>query len=113
MTATAIASWLLTYLIHSSVLLAGAWLASRALGERRLALQEAVLRVALVGGLLTASLQIGLGVEPLAGAFAFDTAATSVAIVPSTGIQTGFEASPGVPDITKVGHAAGEAKNPV
>jgi beta-lactamase regulating signal transducer with metallopeptidase domain len=55
--------WLLTYLLHSTLLLGGAALLCRALGERRLALQEAVLRAALVGGLLTASVQVGLGLE--------------------------------------------------
>ncbi len=63
-----LASWLLTYLVHSTVLLGAAWLASRALGDRRLALQEILLRTALVGGLLTSGLQLILGMQPLAGA---------------------------------------------
>jgi beta-lactamase regulating signal transducer with metallopeptidase domain len=58
---------LLTYLVHSTLLLAAAWLLCRALGERRLALQEAVLRAAVVGGFLTAGLQVGLGLDPLGG----------------------------------------------
>jgi beta-lactamase regulating signal transducer with metallopeptidase domain len=59
--------WLLTYLLHSTVLLGGAWLVGRALGERRLVLQEALLRAALIGGFLTAGLQIGLELRPAAG----------------------------------------------
>lgn len=72
MTTVAIASWLLTYLIHSTVLLGAVWLVSRSLGDRRLVLQETLLRTALVGGIITSSLQMCLGVEPLAGAFAVD-----------------------------------------
>lgn len=63
----AVTSWLLTYLLHSTILVGGALLVVRALGDRRLALQEGVLRAALVGGLATASLQVGLGLAPLAG----------------------------------------------
>ena len=62
--------WLLTYLVHSTLLLGAAGLARFALRERRLALQEAVLRAALVGGFVTASLQIGLELHPLGGALA-------------------------------------------
>ena len=67
MTQTTIASWLLTYLVHSTILLGTAWAVSRLLGERRLSLQETLLRLALVSGLLTSGLQLGLGVQPLAG----------------------------------------------
>jgi beta-lactamase regulating signal transducer with metallopeptidase domain len=64
------AFWLLTYLLHSSVLLGAAALLRLALGERQLSLQEAALRAAVVGGFLTASLQLGLGVRPLGGSVA-------------------------------------------
>lgn len=64
---TLVTQWLLTYLLHSTVLLGASALLRIALRERRLGLQEAVLRAAFVGGFVTASLQIGLGVEPLGG----------------------------------------------
>jgi beta-lactamase regulating signal transducer with metallopeptidase domain len=70
MSTPTIASWLLTYLIHSTVLLGAAWLMTRVLGDRRLALQETLLRTALIGGLLTTTLQVGFGVEPVGGAMA-------------------------------------------
>ena len=105
MTTTVVASWLLTYLIHSTVLLAVAWLVSRWLGDRRLQIQEVLLRAALVGGVLTASLQMGLGVEPLTGAFSFETTVNSAVVVPSTGIQAGFDAPAIVPAATSTGHA--------
>jgi Zn-dependent protease with chaperone function len=72
MNTTIITSWLLTYLVHSTVLLGAAWLASRILADRRLALQETLLRTALIGGLLTTTLQVGVGVEPIGGAFAIE-----------------------------------------
>jgi len=70
MSTATITTWLLTYLAHSTILLGAAWLIARFLGDRRLALQEIFLRTALVGGLLTATLQIGLGVEPVGGSLA-------------------------------------------
>jgi len=72
MNTTIITSWLLTYLVHSTILLGAAWLASRILADRRLAFQETLLRTALVGGLLTTTLQVGVGIEPIGGALAID-----------------------------------------
>ena len=55
------ASWLLTYLVHSSLLLVGAWLLTdrRAIGS--MLVRDTVWKVALVGGIFTASLQVGFG----------------------------------------------------
>jgi beta-lactamase regulating signal transducer with metallopeptidase domain len=60
-------AWLITYLLHSTLLLGGAWLASRRLARWSVRAEEAVWRFALLGGILTASLQIAAGWEPLAG----------------------------------------------
>ena len=60
-------SFLLTYAVHSTVLLGGAWLVCRKLGGRLLWLQDSVWKTALVGGILTASVQLAAGVQPLAG----------------------------------------------
>ena len=62
-------AWILTYLVHSTLLLGLAWLASRALGERR-ASRELLWRVAAIGALFTAGVQVGFGVEPLGGRLA-------------------------------------------
>jgi beta-lactamase regulating signal transducer with metallopeptidase domain len=70
MSTATITTWLLTYLAHSTILLGVAWLIARFMGDRRLALQEVLLRTALVGGLLTATLQVGLGFEPVGGSLA-------------------------------------------
>ena len=58
-------SWLLTYFVHSSVLLGLACLLWRWLPATSLPAKEFLLKIGLVGGLLTASLQIGLGLQPL------------------------------------------------
>ncbi len=58
---------LLTYLVHSTLLLGAAAIVRGLLRERRLALQEAVLRAALVGGMATTALQVGFALQPMAG----------------------------------------------
>ncbi len=55
------AAWLVNYLVHSTVLLGAAWLASRWLAGRNTAAEEWIWRSALAGGLITASLQLALG----------------------------------------------------
>ena len=81
-------SWLLTYAVHSTLLLGGAWLVSRRLGGRRLAVQETLWKLALVGGLATATLQLGLGVRPLGGAWALDLGAGDPDGLPMTTAAT-------------------------
>ncbi len=64
-------AWLLTYAVHSTLALAGMWIASRFLRNRNLALEEAGWKAAMFLTLLTTTLQVGLaGVteyRPLAG----------------------------------------------
>ena len=58
--------WLLTYLVHSTLLLGGAWLLTR--GPARVAhLRETVWRVALLGALVTTTAQVTIAHAPLAG----------------------------------------------
>jgi HEAT repeat protein/beta-lactamase regulating signal transducer with metallopeptidase domain len=63
----AAASWLLTYAVHSTLLLGGAALATRYVVQAH-AIRETLWKTALLGGLVTTSLQIGLGVVPVTGA---------------------------------------------
>jgi hypothetical protein len=84
-------AWLLTYAVHSTVLLAMAWAVTHRLGARRLRLQETIWRWALVGGLVTASAQLAfghLGHAPIAGRWALvvpDATAVSAAASPVSG----------------------------
>ncbi len=60
-------AWLLTYLLHSTLLLGLAWLASKPLARWSVAAEETMWKLALVGALVTASLQLAAGWEPAAG----------------------------------------------
>ncbi len=77
-----VAGWLLTYLVHSTLLLVLAWLADRLLSDRQLALRETLWRLALFGGLLTASAQLATGVKPYAGSWSLAATASPVRSVP-------------------------------
>lgn len=61
-----VGGWLLTYLLHSTLLLGGAWLATRRLVQSASA-RDLSWKVALVGGLLSASLQSAVGGSRLGG----------------------------------------------
>jgi beta-lactamase regulating signal transducer with metallopeptidase domain len=68
MTMSTVWAWLLTYLVHSTVLLSAAWLASRWLAQRPRC-EELVWRFAMVGAAITATCQAMSPAEPLAGAW--------------------------------------------
>ena len=56
-------AWLLTYLVHSTILLGATWLVTRRL-VRSDRLRERLWKVAALGGLLTAALQVTTGWQP-------------------------------------------------
>ncbi len=60
-------AWLLTYGLHSSALIGLVWLGIRYLPKESNRAQERLWKCALLGPVLTASLQVGLAYEPLAG----------------------------------------------
>jgi len=61
-------AWLLTYAVHSTALIGSVWLAERAGLLRSLRLRDLAWRTALVGGLVTATLQLAAGLTPIGGA---------------------------------------------
>jgi HEAT repeat protein/beta-lactamase regulating signal transducer with metallopeptidase domain len=61
-----LASWLFTYALHSTVLLLFAWLVT-ARWIRSHAIRDVIWKTALVGALVTATLQSGVGFEPVGG----------------------------------------------
>ncbi|QDU68439.1 M56 family metallopeptidase [Engelhardtia mirabilis] len=77
-------AWALTYLVHSTVLLGLAWCVTRwsRLSDGRL--RAGAWQAALVGGLLTASIQLGAGLEPVGGRFVLPdlSGALSAAVAP-------------------------------
>jgi hypothetical protein len=62
-----VVSGLLTYLLHSSALILLAWLASHSVARRDARHQQSLWRVALLGGLLTATLPLTFGLTPAGG----------------------------------------------
>lgn len=62
-----VVAWLLTYLMHSTVLLGGACVLFALGVVRTNAARDTLWKVALVGGLLTATAQLALRVEPYGG----------------------------------------------
>ena len=81
---SSVLAWLLTYLIHSTVLLGLAWALTRARAWSPTAL-DLMWKTALVGGLVTATVQLALEVRP-AGSVALRPAVESPApVVPAAG----------------------------
>src|SRR6202166_4359542 len=75
-------AWLLTYALHSTLLLVVAWAVTRRLGGRRLRLQETIWRCALLGALVTAPAQLALGRlghAPIAGRWTLAAGAAAAA----------------------------------
>lgn len=100
-------AWLLTYAIHSTILLGGTWLAMRAFPNASMRLRDVMWKLALVGAPLSASFQLATEREPLGGNWKLSAPATQfggrtqdpdaahVAQIPSAGdggagFSTGF-----------------------
>ncbi|HSP18451.1 MAG TPA: M56 family metallopeptidase, partial [Myxococcaceae bacterium] len=85
-------AWLLTYTVHSTALIGTVWLAERGGILRSLRLRDLAWRTALVGGVLTATLQLAAGLTPFGGAAELRAPAMppilGAADVPSSPIQT-------------------------
>ncbi|MCE9595250.1 MAG: M48 family metalloprotease [Planctomycetes bacterium] len=60
-------AYLATYALHATLLCGAAWFVSRRSGLRAPVAVERLLRAALVGGIFTAGIQVGLGFEPIGG----------------------------------------------
>ena len=88
------AAWLLTYALHSTLLLALAWLASGPLSRRSLRLEEAVWRAALLGALATSTFQVATGWHPMAALRLPAAVATVVATPSYQDLQVGAGLAP-------------------
>lgn len=73
-------AWLLTYSLHSMLFLGLAWLAAQRLAGRRARLEEAMWRFALVAALVTATVQLAAGWEPVAGRWTLDAPPAASAV---------------------------------
>ena len=89
--ASTMVSWLGTYLAHSTVLVGSVWAFCRYFPLDALT-RSTLWKISLVGGLFTATLQTGLGYEPLLGNVAVETGAdtaTVAAAEPTTVAEAG------------------------
>jgi beta-lactamase regulating signal transducer with metallopeptidase domain len=75
-------AWMLTYLLHSTLLLGLAALVSKPLSRWSVAAEEIVWKVALVGALFTASLQLAAGWQPVAGRWSLADPAPAAIVAP-------------------------------
>jgi hypothetical protein len=101
-------AWLLTYALHSTLLLGVAWGASHRLGGRALRLQETIWRCALAGALVTASVQLAfgrLGHAPIAGGWTL----AAIAAPGPAGAQPAAPAVAGARRVTMAGAPAATA----
>ncbi|MEX1368536.1 MAG: M56 family metallopeptidase [Nannocystaceae bacterium] len=69
---TLVLAWVITYLLHSTILVLSAWLLERRWADRPERM-SGVWKTALLGGLVTASLQVGLGITPATGQWALES----------------------------------------
>ena len=60
-------SWFLTYLLHSTALLGCVWMVTSLISSRFESLKETLWKFALIGGLVTATMQVGFHVQPITG----------------------------------------------
>ena len=93
-------SWLLTYAVHSTILLGGVALLTHRLIQSH-AVRDVLWKTALVGGLVTATLQTGLGWEPIAGRFKVSDQPAPIAAVNSHELATALPAAAVHPDQSK------------
>ena len=88
-------SWLCTYAVHSSVLLGAVWCLLRFRAPRSLALRERLWKLALVGPLLTATLQVALDARPWLGRLEWSARAPeSAAALPHEPVRAVREEQP-------------------
>lgn len=80
--ALAIAAWIATFAIHSTILLLVAWAIARRLPDRP-DVTSPLWKVAAVGGIVTASFSTAFAVQPLAGRVEVPRVAAVPAVVPS------------------------------
>ncbi|HEV8581228.1 MAG TPA: M56 family metallopeptidase [Thermoanaerobaculia bacterium] len=104
-------AWLLTYLLHSTLLLGLACLVAKPLGRWSAAAEETVWKLALVGAFCTASLQLAAGFEPAAGRWNLPGGSTPAAM--ATAPDPAMPAQDGAPVRLEVPRQEAFAETPV
>jgi HEAT repeat protein/beta-lactamase regulating signal transducer with metallopeptidase domain len=99
--AARLSEWALTYLIHSTLLFALAWLITHRVAESP-AVREVIWKTAMIGALVTSSLQSSIAFEPMGGVFSVAHAAPAPSRVatpqpepaPTKGLKPAKSAAP-------------------
>ena len=99
-------AWLLTYALHSTGLIGVAWLADRAGLLRSLRVRDLAWRTALVGGVLTATLQLAAGFTPFGGAAELSAPGLAEPPPARPAASASDEAPPAVAVVRRIPHAA-------
>jgi beta-lactamase regulating signal transducer with metallopeptidase domain len=63
-----VAAWLATYMVHSTLIIGGVWLIDRVTSPGR-DVREVAWKAALIGGVVTATLAVATGIQPLSGRY--------------------------------------------
>lgn len=104
-----LSAWLLTFLVHSTVLLCGVWLVTRWGWVRSHAWKETLWKAALVGGLVTATAQTGFALGPVLGRVSLPESRTAVpALVPAPDSPTAAVVAADDPDPARAAHPVPE-----
>lgn len=77
-------NWLLTYAIHSTILICACWLVCHLVPGVSDRVRDFLWKLALTGALVTASVQVGAGIRPELGAFEVDTGTSVATVQPTT-----------------------------
>ncbi|MBK7876984.1 MAG: M56 family metallopeptidase [Planctomycetes bacterium] len=86
---TALLAWLGTYFVHSTLLLVAAWILARLVARSRRfvdtgpAIRESLWRVALLAGLVTATVQRGFGVDGPAALWTIEARTVAATVAPA------------------------------
>lgn len=107
MTSADLTGWLLTYALHSTVLLLATWMVSRRMQSHRV--REALWKTALFGGFFTATAQTIIPQAPLAGRMVVTAAATVTPKLPAEGAPESALAASTDPDNSTVSRTVSAA----
>jgi hypothetical protein len=76
-----VVNWLLTYAIHSTILICSVYLIATLLGRVGDGFKDLLWKLALMGAIVTATAQVGAGIRPVLGAFEVETGGAEVSAV--------------------------------
>jgi beta-lactamase regulating signal transducer with metallopeptidase domain len=99
--------WILTYAIHSTVLIVAVWVVTKVFHKMSLSSQEALWKAAFLGGLATATLQLAAGATPPWGHFSLPAQLDTQPVVVTTEPAAPAEVEP-VIERRIVKHDAGD-----